>query len=226
MKKILIVDDLMTFVEREKGLLNRSDVKIFTATSGEEALRIHRNERVDLIIADLDMPVLAGDKLCSLIRNSPDLKDVSVLIVCTSRPSDIERVSACKANDYIAKPIRPVQLLERVSRLLDIQERKNYRVLLQVKVNGEQTLEPFFCSSRNISASGLLIETDKELSRRDSVTCSFFLPKAARIVTDAEVVRSIKRPDGGYEYGVRFVNIEERYRATIEEFVKNRRDRS
>jgi CheY-like chemotaxis protein len=226
MKKILIVDDIMTFVEREKSLLNRSDVKIFTATSGEEALRIHHNEKVDLIIADLDMPVLAGDELCSLVRNSSDMKDVSVLIVCTGRPTDIERVVACKANDYIAKPIRPVQLLEKVSRLLDIQERKNYRVLLQVKVNGEQTLEPFFCSSRNISSSGLLIETDRELSSGDSITCSFFLPKAARIVTDAEVVRCIRKADGGYEYGVRFLNIEERYRATIEEFVRNRREKS
>ena len=56
MKKILLVNSLIVFYEKNKGLLSRSDFQIFTAITGMEALRIHREERVDLIIAELNMP--------------------------------------------------------------------------------------------------------------------------------------------------------------------------
>jgi hypothetical protein len=131
MKKILIVDDLASFVDREKSILNRADFKIYTAT-------------------------------------------------------DRAKVARCQANAYITKPIRPVEFLEKVSQFLDIPERQSYRVLLKVKVKGKTTTEPFFCSSRNISVTGLLIETDKILEKGDVISCSFFLPKSEIIVTDAE----------------------------------------
>ena len=55
------------------------------------------------------------------------------------------------------------EIIEKVGQLLEIPERKSYRVLLKVTINGRLTTETFYCSSQNISASGILIETEKTL---------------------------------------------------------------
>lgn len=222
MKKILIVDDLHAFIDKEKSILNRSDFTIFTATSSRDALELHRSHKMDLVIIDLDMPEINGDELCLLIRREPGIKDVSVIIVGTGSESDLNRFRQCKANAYVTKPIRPLQLLEKVSQLLEIPERKSYRVLLKVTVNGKSTSETFFCSSHNISTSGILIETDKTLEKGDSISCSFFLPGAERISADAEVVRIATNGTASFHYGARFLDLQPHYRASIESFVKKK----
>jgi len=203
-------------------MLARSDFRIFTATSGEEALTIHKREQVDLIIVDLDMSGISGDKLCSLIRNNPALKQVSVIIVCTGTASDLQRVSRCKANAHVTKPLRPMQFLEKVGQLLDVPERKSYRVLLKVTVDGEDGRESFFCSSQNISASGILIETDKVLAKGDRISCSFFLPRSEHVVASAEVMRIAPSSNGTYHYGIRYLDLDPAYRAAIEAFIASR----
>ncbi|MEJ2695470.1 MAG: response regulator [Candidatus Sulfobium sp.] len=222
MKKILIVDDVHAFIEKEKSILNRSDFTIFTTTSSREALELHRSEKMDLIVMDLEMPELNGDELCSQIRRDPVLQQVSVIIVGTNSDSDMNRFKRCQANAYITKPIRPLQLLEKVSQLLDIPERKSYRVLLKVSVNGKSPGETFFCSSQNISTSGILIETDKKLEKGDSISCSFFLPGAERITADAEVMRVAANGTDAYHYGVRFLDLKSHHRASIDSFIKSK----
>lgn len=95
LKKIVIVDDLSPFVGHQKSILSRSSVHIFTAASGPEALSTHRNVKADLLVTDLDMPGMAGDELCSIIRKDPDLRFVSILIVTKPREADISRCKKC-----------------------------------------------------------------------------------------------------------------------------------
>jgi len=224
-KKILIVADLQTLIEKEKGILNRSDFKFFTATSSVEALNIHKVEKVDLIITNLDMPVISGDKLCSIIRKDEKLKKVSIIIVCGRSNSDIDRCTKCNANSYITRPVKPSLLLEKVSQLLDIPVRQSYRVLLKVKVDGKYKNEPFFCYSRNISRSGILLETERVLSKGDPIYCSFFLPDSKNITASGEVVRVSKSGTGTYMYGVKFSNLDPTSGSDIEAFIRNRSDK-
>jgi CheY-like chemotaxis protein len=221
MKKILIVDEIVTFIEKEKSILNRADFHIFTATSGKEALAIHKASGVDLIITDLDMPEFGGDRLCTAIRKDVTLKKVSIIVVCSGSKADFERIERCGANAYVTKPIKPVQLLEEVSRLLDVPERKSYRVILKVTVNGKDRSESFFCSSRNISTTGMLIETAKLLMKGDRLTCSFFLPNSDRITCAGEIVRSVQE-EKGYQYGIRYIDLLEECRSAIESFIASR----
>jgi CheY-like chemotaxis protein len=222
MKKVLLVNELDTLIEKERTILNRSDIKIFTAASSEEALAVHKKEKVDLIIADLDLPGISGDRLCTAVRNDDELKDVSFVIACRGSESDLQRVARCKANGHVTKPIRPLQFLESVGRLLDVPERKSYRVLLKAEVNGKFDNKPFFCSSQDISATGLLIEADKALEKGDVMTCSFFLPGAERIETDAEVMRVVKIADDALRYGVRYIRLKPAHKAAIEAFIEKR----
>lgn len=222
MKKILLVNALDTIIEKERTILNRADIKIFSAASSDEAFAVHRKEKVDLIIADLDLPGISGDKLCTMVRNDEELKNVSFIIVCGGGESDLQRVARCKANVHVTKPIRPLQFLESVSRLLDVPERKSYRVLLKATVSGKFDNKPFFCSSQDISATGLLIEADKALERGDIMSCSFFLPGAARIEADAEVMRVVKSEGGILKYGVHYTGLQPAFRTAIEAFIEKR----
>lgn len=219
MKKILLVNSVVAFHDRNEGLLNRSEFRILTALTGEEALRVHREERADLIVAELNMPGMQGDELCAQLRREREIKNVSVILVCGDTPENRARVAQCGANAWVAKPINPERLLESIGQLLAVSTRKGYRVLLKVHVHGERECAPFFCTSHNISATGILFETDKLLNQGDRITCTFFLPGACQIAADGEVVRSVKVPDGSVHYGVRFTDLSPQYRAAIEGFV-------
>ncbi len=222
MKKILIVDDLKPFIEQEKSILSRADFQIFTAGSAEEALELHREYKMDLIIADLEMPGMPGDELCEEIRQDPGLRKVSILMVCTRKKADIERCSKCGANSYIARPVKREELLERAKGLLEIPSRKDMRVLMKVSVKGRFKAEPFFCASQDVSKSGILFESDKVLAKGDVIQCSFFIPDEERVQTDGEVVRVSRSEPGVYCYGIRFVNIEPEYEFAIDRYIKKR----
>jgi CheY-like chemotaxis protein len=219
MKKILLVYSLIVFCEKNRDLLNRSDFRIYTAISGKEALRIHRARRVDLIIADLDMPDMGGDELCSIIRSEEELRNVSVLLACRDTPEELERIAQCGANAWVTKPLQVGSFLERVARLLEISLRKDYRVLLKAAVQGEKEDRSFFCTSYNISASGILIETGEILEQGARITITFFLPGARQIVAEGEAIRSVMLTEGCYHYGIRFVDLAAGFRQEIEQFV-------
>lgn len=222
MKKILIVDDLKPFVEQEKSILSRADVHIFTATSGTEALTIHKNVKVDLMVVDIDMPGMSGDELCSIIREDPELRDVSVLMVTRPREADILRCKNCGANDYIKKPIDEKVLIEKATTLLGVPIRKAYRVFVNVSVKGEGERIKFIATSVNISTSGILIEAKKSLNVGAIVHCSFFLSGTSTISATGKVVRIIKKPtEDTYQYGIKFTSISDAARQIIGEFVKS-----
>ena len=225
MKKILIVDGLEAFIYSEKNILRRSDFEIFTATSGKEALNVHKAEKMDVIIADLDLPDIGGDKLCSMIRNDEELKSVSIIIVCTTAPSDIERASVCKANSYITRPISSRQLLEKVAQLLNIPERKSCRVLLKVSVSWKSASGSFFCSSRDISATGILLQTDRMLAKGDVISCNFYLPNSFRVFANVEIMRVTMNGDDTFLYGAKYVDLSPEYRSAIEAFINNRSEK-
>ncbi|HLO26767.1 MAG TPA: response regulator [Geobacteraceae bacterium] len=219
MGKILLVSSLQAFLERNRGLLNRANFHIVTAGTGMEALRIHREQRVDLIVAELEMSDMGGDNLCSLVRREKDYGDVSIILICRDTPEHLERVRQSGANDWIVKPVQPEQLLETIGKLLNVATRKGHRVLLRTQVQGSRISVPFFCISHNISASGLLIESSRHLDQGERINCIFSLPGTRQIVADGETVRSERRADGVYLYGIRFIDLAPESRSEIEKFI-------
>ena len=63
-----------------ENILSRANTQILTASSSQEILSIHKSEKADLIVIDLDMPDMSGDGICSLLRKEPDPNPVKVLI--------------------------------------------------------------------------------------------------------------------------------------------------
>ncbi|MBI5634594.1 MAG: response regulator [Nitrospirae bacterium] len=220
-KKILIVDNLEDMLAREKTILNRVSFEIFTASTGRDALSLHKEHLTDLMIISLDLPDMSGDKLCTSIRKDSDLRQVSIIMTCNNNIDCIERATHCGANAHITKPFHSGQLTEQVTKLLSIPQRQNYRVLIRISVKGTFSNEPFFCSSCDISSTGIRIETDRQLAKGDLLSCSFFLPGFGKVITEGEIVRTDNNGDTP-RYGIRFRYLDPASRNGIDSFIANR----
>ena len=96
-------------------------VRIVEANDGVDGLKKLSSERFDLILTDINMPIMDGLKLVSLVRNDASYKEIPIVVITTEgAQEDRERALALGANDYITKPIQPTKILEVARNLLKI----------------------------------------------------------------------------------------------------------
>jgi response regulator RpfG family c-di-GMP phosphodiesterase len=223
-KKILIAHDIKSVIEKEESFFNRENIRILTSSSNEEALSIHKREMVNLIITHIDTPQMVGETLCSLIRNDNKLRRVSILMVCSNIKSHIERQSQCRANAFIREPINLPILFEKAHQLINIAQRESLRAPVAIKVHNKYKGKPFLCISENISASGMLFQTDRIIERGDNIICSFFLPNSLHIRTEAEIVRVVEKETefDTYYYGIRFSTLNSNDKSAIETYTEEK----
>ncbi len=208
MKKVIVAKDMRAVLQKGKSFLSRTGIRTYTAVSNEKALALHRAVHADLIIAKLDTPGMSGERLCALIRDDKELRNVSLIIVSSDTEADLERCVQCRANAFISRPIDSETLLQEAQRLLHVASRASCRIPVRVKLSGRTRERAFTGYTKNISVSGMLFGTTAVLFEGDAVTCSFDLPDSAHLESCADIVRVVGRKagDGTYRYGIRFAN--------------------
>ncbi len=118
--RFLVVEDSPTMRQLITFSLKRiPHSKIVEASDGVEALKKLKEGRFDLIVSDINMPLMDGLKLVSMIRSDPAYHSTPIVIVTTegSQP-DREKGLALGANAYLSKPIQTNELLRVVKELL------------------------------------------------------------------------------------------------------------
>ncbi|MFC2018794.1 two-component system response regulator [Chloroflexota bacterium] len=118
--KILLVDDDIDFVESTRIVLESKPYEVIVANEGEDGLRKAREEKPDLIILDVIMPVKDGFTAAEQLKKDPQLSRIPVIMLTsfsarrqeTSIP--VSRGLDLEAEDYIEKPVSPDELLRRV----------------------------------------------------------------------------------------------------------------
>ena len=120
--KVLIVEDSPTMRQLIVFALKRiRGLQISEANDGVDGLKKLSAERFDLIFTDINMPIMDGLKLVSLVRNDPGYKDVPIVIITTEGANeDRERALALGANEYITKPIQTTKIMDAAKRLLPL----------------------------------------------------------------------------------------------------------
>jgi len=221
MKKVLLVGNCRHLVDKENGPLARSCFSIVTTPSNEEALRVHADEKVSLIVTDLDSAGFSGEEFCRRVRGEPALREVSIILICSGEEG-LKRASACKANSFLKAPVTPTALAEEITRLLNVSKRESYRVIAHIEVEGHTEKRSIVCRSLNISTSGILIETVERLKRDEKLKCTFFLPGFSQINVQGEIARAYEKPDGKFEYGIKFLSFGPGSLSALQSYVKNR----
>ncbi|MEW6585823.1 MAG: response regulator [Nitrospirota bacterium] len=225
MRKIIFTQDINAILEWKETFLNRSDVKIFAAAGNEEILALHKSERADLIIADLDSPDMTGEILVSRIRDDAELRKVSIILICSGSESHAQRCLQCGANAFVAKPVNSATLLQEVHQLLLVAPRRSFRVPLSIRVHVTSKGTPFLGYAENVSMSGMLLHSEAVLFEGDAITCSFYLPDSTHAVTNAEVVRVLEKATehDANGYGIEFIDPGTQFEAAIKAFVEKGR---
>lgn len=123
-RRILIVDDSLSVRKYVGAFLEARKFKIYIASNGAEALEVLEETPVDMIITDLEMPVMHGYELISRLKESDRLKEIPV-IVLTSRSAGKHREKALQsgASGYLIKPFDEKSLLEILRTHLSTAER-------------------------------------------------------------------------------------------------------
>jgi two-component system, chemotaxis family, chemotaxis protein CheY len=117
MPNILVVEDSPTMRQLIGFAVKRiPEARVIEATDGVDALKKLSSEKVDIILADINMPIMDGLKLVSLVRSNPSYKDIPVIIITTEgAEEDKKRALAIGANAYLTKPIQTQELMKLVN---------------------------------------------------------------------------------------------------------------
>jgi CheY-like chemotaxis protein/two-component sensor histidine kinase len=117
--KILIAEDRSDNLILLKEILRPADYKIYVAKNGQEAVDMAEKERPDLILMDMQMPVMDGFKATKHIREMEELKDIPIIgLTARAMKEDREKVLAAGCSDYLAKPVMPNDLLRKIEEWL------------------------------------------------------------------------------------------------------------
>ena len=122
-KVILNVEDNEANRKIVRYLFESKGYKVIEAVDGEEGVRMAEQERPDIILMDVQLPKLSGYEATQRIKANPALRDIPIIAVTSFALSgDDEKAMEAGCDDYIAKPFKPRDLLERVEKLLGAKE--------------------------------------------------------------------------------------------------------
>jgi two-component system chemotaxis response regulator CheY len=119
LRKILIVDDAVSMRQMVSFTLKQGGYEVVEAEHGQDALNKLRSNTVDLIITDLNMPVMDGITLIRNVRKMPSMKSKPILMLTTEGlAAKKEQGKAAGATGWIVKPFDPDKLLQTLAKVL------------------------------------------------------------------------------------------------------------
>jgi two-component system alkaline phosphatase synthesis response regulator PhoP len=123
---ILIVDDEQTTAQLVKMVLKKQGYRVVTSGNGPEALRIADDLIPDLVLLDIVLPGMDGFQVCQYIRKNPRTATIPVIMFSgLDRPADQHKAFEVGSDDYLTKPVKMADLLEKIRKILYLKETLN-----------------------------------------------------------------------------------------------------
>jgi len=120
MARILVIDDDLDLLQMVRLMLQRGGHEAVLTADGADGIAKAKELHPDLAIVDVMMPGINGYQVARRLRDDPATADITILILTArAQPVDREAAMAARADEYIAKPISPPELLQAINRLLD-----------------------------------------------------------------------------------------------------------
>jgi two-component system cell cycle response regulator DivK len=118
-KRILIVEDHEDARRILRDMLASTDYQLVEAENGEQALAAVARQRPDLILMDIQLPILDGYEATRRIKADPALRSIPIIAVTSYALSgDEAKARAAGCDDFMAKPYSPRELLAKVQKYL------------------------------------------------------------------------------------------------------------
>ena len=118
-KRILVVEDQEDLRGMLRDLLTGSDYSVIEATDGAAGIAMAKSERPDLILMDIQMPVIDGYEAKRQIRADPAIDGIPIIAVSSfAMKGDEQKARSAGCDDYVTKPYSPMQLLKVIRGIL------------------------------------------------------------------------------------------------------------
>jgi two-component system cell cycle response regulator len=122
--KILSVDDSRTIRMIVAKTFRPYECQICEAGNGEEGLAVAAREKPDLIILDVTMPVMDGVTMLTNLKANPELKAIPVIMLTAESGRDnVLLIAKLGVRDYLVKPFKDEQLIEKAGRIVSLQKK-------------------------------------------------------------------------------------------------------
>jgi len=122
-KKILVIDDSPLVLAMASDALQAAGFEVFTATNGIESNSyiFSTNNRPDLIILDIMMPLLEGNKKAKILKEKDFSRDIPILFISSKDKAELMKlVAEAGVEGYICKPFTPQEIVSSVSKALKL----------------------------------------------------------------------------------------------------------
>ena len=121
--KVLVVDDEVYILHILDFSLGAEGFEVLTANNGELGIEKAKQEKPDLIVLDIMMPVLDGYETCRRLKQQAETKDIPVVLL-TAKGRDVDKRLGYEvgAIDYIVKPFSPSRLIERIEEIIGVKK--------------------------------------------------------------------------------------------------------
>tara|TARA_B100000579_G_scaffold437976_1_gene470445 strand:+ start:104 stop:766 length:663 start_codon:yes stop_codon:yes gene_type:complete len=178
-QSILIVDDEKDILEFLGYNLRNEGYEVFQCRSGEEAVKLTKNEKPDLIILDIMMGGMNGIETCEILRKNQNLKD-TLIVFLTARNEDYSEIAGFEAgaDDYIYKPIKPKVFLSRIAGILR-------------RINKE-VIRKFDNIEINLESMELIVDEKKQIIRKkEFLLLQLLTSKPGKVFRREEILNSV-----------------------------------
>jgi len=119
MTKILVIEDNSDNLTVMEYLLSKNGYSVFTAVDGEKGVALAKKEMPDLIICDIQMPILNGFEVVKIVKNDTKLQRIPIVAVTAyAMVGDREKILSAGFNHYMGKPINPEEFLVEIESIL------------------------------------------------------------------------------------------------------------
>ena len=119
-KQVLIADDEPNIVTALEFLLQRNGYEVSIARNGDEALKLIEQNRPDLVLLDVMMPLRSGYEVCQVVRAREDWRHIKIVVLTAKgREADANKGLALGADLYITKPFSNRDLIAKINGLLE-----------------------------------------------------------------------------------------------------------
>jgi DNA-binding response OmpR family regulator len=176
--RVLVVEDENDIAGLIKHTLERSgDASVEIVGRGDEALRSITGRPPDLVILDLNLPVLSGDEVCRILRQRQETRQIPIIML-TARTSESDRVAGLDlgADDYVTKPFSLRELAARVRAVLR-RRRASADEARQARYTGKHLTADFDAVAVTVDAKPV------RLTRREFELLRFLVENRNRVLS-------------------------------------------
>src|SRR4051794_5839828 len=118
--RVLVVDDDPVILKLLEVNFEMEGFDVLVAHDGEEGIAVARRDHPDVIVSDIMMPKKSGLELVTELKGDPDTTAIPILLLSAkAQNADVRSGLDSGADDYITKPFEPLELVDRVNRLLE-----------------------------------------------------------------------------------------------------------